>query len=69
MKSKVKNLVGLIIFLILTIVLPVRNLLFVKIPEGARGDSFKLTSYVMLFLFASLTLVFLFRLVSKKGAK
>ena len=57
------------VFLALLIALPVRNLLFTDIPDDARGEGFALASYVMLFLFGALALVFGFRAVKPRPTK
>ena len=61
MSKRNLNIVLCVVFLALLLALPIRNLLFTEAPPGARGEGFRLASYVMLFLFSSLTLVFGFR--------
>ena len=68
MNKRILNIVLCVVFLALLIALPVRNLLFTEVPDNARGEGFAMASYVMLFLFGSLTLVFGFRAI-KSGSK
>jgi hypothetical protein len=58
MNKRILNLVLCVIFLVLMVAVPLRNLLFVQAPAGDRGDSFITTSWILLCLFASLALVF-----------
>ena len=55
------NTILCLIFLALLVALPIRNLLFTDISDNARGEGFTMASYVMLFLFGSLTLLFGYR--------
>jgi hypothetical protein len=71
MNKRLLNSILCLVFIALLIGLPVRNLLFTDIPENARGGGFTTASYIMLFLFAGLSLVFGARAIkgvpSKKG--
>lgn len=63
MNRRILNIVLCIVFLAMLIALPIRNLLFTEVPDNDRGEAFAFASYVMLFLFGSLTLVFGFRAI------
>lgn len=69
MNNRILNIVLSVVFLTLLIALPVRNLLFTEVPDNARGEGFAMASYVMLFLFGSLTFVFGFRAIKGGPAK
>ncbi len=69
MNKRILNAVLCLICLSLLIALPVRNLLFTDIPDNARGEGFATASYIMLFLFGSLTLVFGYRTIKNSPPK
>ena len=58
MKKRVLNIVLCVVSIVLMVALPLRNLAWVDIPSTARGEAAILASYVMLFLFGSLTVLF-----------
>ena len=67
MNKRILNSVLCVVFLVLLVAMPIRNLLFTEIPDNARGEGAAMASYVMLFLFGALTLVFAVRAI--KGDK
>lgn len=69
MNKRILNLVLCVVFLFLLIALPILNLLFTEVTDNTRGDAFAFASYVMLFLFGSLTLVFGLRAIKGGSAK
>ena len=66
MNKRILNAVLCATFVVLLVALPVRNLLFVQAPPGARGDSFTTTSWILLCLFGALALVFGVRAIRGK---
>ena len=67
MNKRILNSVLCVVFLVLLVAMPIRNLLFTDIPDNARGEGSAMASYVTLFLFGALTLVFAVRAI--KGAE
>jgi hypothetical protein len=67
MKKRTLNLVLCALSIGLLVALPVRNLWFTDMPDNARGEGAASASYIMLFLFGALALVFAVRAARTKS--
>ena len=67
MNKRILNVVLCLVSFVLVVTLPIRNLLFTDVPDNARGEGATMASYIMPFLFGSLTVVFALRAI--KGGK
>lgn len=61
MRKRLINAALALLFFVVTLVVPVKNLLSIGPAAGEREEGRIVASYVMLFLFGALTIVFLVR--------
>jgi hypothetical protein len=67
MNKRILNIVLCLLFVLLLVTMPLRNLLFAQAIAGDRGDSFVTTSWIMLCLFGALAFVFGIRAIRGRG--
>ena len=67
--NRILNVVLTVVCFLLLLALPIRKLLIRDGGPGARGEGFDFATYILLFLFGSLTLVFAYRAITddRKG--